>query len=50
MSGCIARDRVDYQFRTCGILTVVFVQVDLHIGGDGDRLNAIAQVIKECDG
>ena len=50
MSGRIAKDRIDYQFRTCGFLTVVFVQVDLHIGDDDDRLNAIAQVIKECDG
>jgi hypothetical protein len=49
-SGRITRDRVDYHFRTCGILTVVFVQVDLQVGGPDDRLDAIAQLIEECDG
>lgn len=50
MSGCITRDRVDYHFKTCGSPTVVFMQVDLHVGGDDDHLNAIAQVIEKCDG
>jgi hypothetical protein len=51
-SGRITRDRVDYHFRTCGILTVVFVQVDLQVGGDDGGLSsdAIAQLIEECDG
>jgi hypothetical protein len=49
-SGRITRDRVDYHFRTCDILTVVFVQVDLQVGGDDDRSDAIAQLIEECDG
>jgi hypothetical protein len=29
---------------------VVFVQVDLQVGGDDDRSDAIAQLIEECDG
>jgi hypothetical protein len=49
-SGRITRDRVDYHFRTCNILTVVFVQVDLQVGGDDARADAIALVIEECDG
>ncbi|KAN0137015.1 hypothetical protein V8E53_005012 [Lactarius tabidus] len=48
-SGRITRDRVDYHFRTCNILTVVFVQVDLQVGGDDARADAIALVIEECD-
>ena len=50
MSGRITKDRVDYHFKTFGIITVVFVEVKLETRTLGERLNAIAQVIEECDG
>lgn len=39
-----------YHFKTFGSLTVVFVEVKLKIGSVEERLNAVAQVIAECDG
>ena len=49
MSGCITRDRIDYHFKTIGLITVVFVEVKLP-SGDLSDLNVIAQVIEECNG
>jgi hypothetical protein len=52
MSGCITtKGRIEYRFKSFGTLSVVFVEVKLKIGSDDDdRLDAIAQVIAECDG
>lgn len=44
------RGRIEYQFKTFGGVTVVFIQVKLSIGSLTERLNCIAQVIAECDG
>jgi hypothetical protein len=41
---------IEYQFRTCGGITVIFIEVKLSIGGETERLNYYAQVIAECDG
>ena len=46
MSGRITRDRVDYHFKTIGLITVVFMELP----SGGDHLNAIFQVIEECNG
>ena len=43
--GCI-----EYQFKTYGGITVVFIEVKLEIGNLTERLNFFAQVIAECDG
>jgi hypothetical protein len=45
-----SQGRIEYQFQTCGGVTVVFIEVKLQIGGLEERLNCIAQVIAECDG
>lgn len=42
--------RIEYQFKVCGALTILFIQVKLQIGSDEERLNAIGQVIAEADG
>lgn len=47
MSGRITKDRIDYHFKTFGLITVVFVEMEPE---PGNRLNVIAQVIKECEG
>lgn len=51
MQGCIAtKGRVEYQFKVCGALTILFLEVKLQLGSNADQLNAIAQVIAEADG
>ena len=51
MNGRITtRGKIEYHFKTFGALTVVFVEAKLKIGSDEERMNAIAQVIAECDG
>jgi len=51
LEGRIAtKGRIEYQFRTYGGVTVVFIEVKLEIGGLTERLNCVAQVIAECDG
>ena len=47
MSGRITKDRIDYHFKTFGLITVVFVEMEPE---PGNRLHVIAQVIKECEG
>lgn len=42
--------RIEYQFKTYGGITVVFIEVKLDIGSKTERLNCFAQVIAECDG
>ncbi|KAF8542453.1 hypothetical protein BDD12DRAFT_774865 [Trichophaea hybrida] len=41
------KGRIEYQFRTCGSLTVVLIK--LVIGSTKERLDAIAQVLAEAD-
>ena len=45
-----SKGRIEYQFKTYGGITVVFIEVKLDIGNLTERLNCIAQVIAECDG
>ncbi|KAI0249647.1 hypothetical protein BJV78DRAFT_1155718 [Lactifluus subvellereus] len=50
MNGRITtKGRIKFHFKTFGALTVVFVEVKLKIGSVEERMNAIAQVIAECD-
>ena len=49
MSGRITKDRIDYHFKTFGLITVVFVEMEPELE-PGNRLDVIAQVIKECEG
>ena len=42
--------RIEYQFKTYGGVTVVFIEVKMEVGGQTERLNCYAQVIAECDG
>jgi hypothetical protein len=44
------KGRVKYYFRTIGSIAVFFIEVKFKIGSGDERLNAIAQVIAECDG
>jgi len=43
------KGRVEYYFKAFGSLALVFVEFKREIGSPEDRLNAIAQVIAECD-
>jgi hypothetical protein len=45
-----SQGRIEYQFQIYGVVTVVFIEVKLQIGGLEERLNCVAQVIAECDG
>ncbi|RMZ90432.1 hypothetical protein DV736_g2320, partial [Chaetothyriales sp. CBS 134916] len=50
LEGNIAtKGRVEYQFKTFGGVTVVFIEVKLDIGNLTERLDCYAQVIAECD-
>jgi hypothetical protein len=42
-------DRIKYYFNAFGSIPVLFIQVRLTFGGATERLNAVAQVIAECD-
>src|SRR5256884_2997642 len=44
------KGRIEYQFRTYGGVTIVFIEVKLDVGSLTERLNCYAQVIAECDG
>ena len=44
------KGRIEYQFKTYGGVTVVFIEVKLDTGSLTERLNCYAQVIAECDG
>lgn len=51
MTGRLAtKGCVEYQFKVCGALTIVFIEVNLSLGTSTKRLNAVAQVIAEADG
>ncbi|KAG1731109.1 uncharacterized protein EDB91DRAFT_1058963, partial [Suillus paluster] len=50
MNGHImTRGRIEYHFKTFSALTVIFVEMKLQIGSVEESLNAIAQVIAECN-
>jgi hypothetical protein len=50
MNGHIAtRGKIEYYFKTFSALTVVFVEARLKVGSVEERMNAIAQVMAECD-
>jgi len=42
--------RIEYFFKTFGVVAILCVELKLKIGNDDERLAAIAQVIAECDG
>ena len=44
------KDRIEYQFKMYGGITVLFIEVKPEIGGAIGRLDCYAQVIAECDG
>ncbi len=44
------RGNIAYHFKAFGSIAVLFIQVKLKIGGRKERMDAIAQVIAECDG
>ncbi|KAI9769791.1 MAG: hypothetical protein M1840_003785 [Geoglossum simile] len=44
-----SKGRIEYQFKTFGGVTVLFIEVKLLIGGLSERLDCIAQVIAEAD-
>jgi hypothetical protein len=44
------KGRIEYQFKTYGGITVVFLEAKLEIGSSTERSNSFAQVIAECDG
>jgi hypothetical protein len=46
----ITKGRIEYQFKTYGGVTVVFIEVKRDVGSLTERLNYYAQVIAECDG
>ena len=48
MSGRVAKDRIDYHFKTFGRITVVLVELEPE--PEGTRLEVIAQMIEECRG
>ena len=46
----ITKDRVEYHFKAIDSIAVLFIEMKLKIGSGKERLDAIAQVIAECDG
>jgi hypothetical protein len=51
LEGRIAtKGRIEYQFKTYGGVTVLFIEVKMQVGSLTERLNCYAQVIAECDG
>lgn len=51
ISGRIAmKGRIKHYFRAFGSVSVLFIEIKLRIGSTKERLDAIAQVIAECDG
>lgn len=44
------RGRIEYHFKCFGGCTVLFIEMKLVTGTAKERVNAIAQVIAECDG
>ncbi len=44
------KGRIEYQFKTYGGITIVFIEIKKELGNLTERLGFIAQVIAECDG
>ena len=44
------KGKIEYYFKAFGATSVLFIEVKLRIGSATERLDAIAQVIAECDG
>jgi hypothetical protein len=42
--------RIEYFFKTFGVTAILCIEMNLKIGNDAERLDAIAQVIAKCDG
>lgn len=42
--------RIKYFFKTFGIVVILCIEMKFKLGNDTERLDAIAQVIAECDG
>jgi len=50
IQGCIStRGRIEYHFLVFGELSLLVIEVKYRLGTSDERLNAIAQVIAECD-
>src|ERR1700722_7565713 len=45
-----SKGRIEYYFRAFGSISVVFIEVKFAIGDTEERLDAVAQIIAECDG
>ena len=50
VEGRITEDRVEYYFKAIGPIAVLFIEMRLVTCGGKGRLDAIAQIIAECDG
>ena len=48
--GITTSGRVEYQYKTVGGFTVMFIEVKLGLGSKAERLKCIAQYIAEADG
>ena len=44
------QDKIEYHFKAFGAVAILCIEMKLRIGDDQERLEAIAQVIAECDG
>jgi hypothetical protein len=44
------RGRVEYYFKSLGSFAVLFIEMKFKIGSIKERLDAMAQIIAECDG
>jgi hypothetical protein len=44
------RGRIKYLFKAFDAVVILCIEAKLKIGNDVERLDAIAQVIAECDG
>jgi len=44
------KGKIKYYFKAFGSIAVLFIEIKLKMGGKKERLDAIAQVIAECDG
>lgn len=43
------KGKVEYQFKVFGGITIVFIEIKLPTGTQTERLNAVAQVMAECE-
>jgi hypothetical protein len=44
------RGKIEYYFKAFGSIAALVIKVKLKIGSAKERMDAIAQVISECDG